>query len=470
MVYGQELGRLLKPFPRRLGLAVSGGVDSMAMSYLTLDYTKRLKDPPKLSTFTIDHCARPGSDEEADKVRENLISLGFEDSQVLKMNWDAMNSGSKFELEARNNRIQLLYDACRVKGISHLLFAHTLDDQLETFVMRLIRGSSTNGLAGMHQVNNSPFLLPPSYPPLTFVRPLMSYSKQQLYDICVENSVPWVEDPTNYDPVFTVRNTVRDLLSRSEVLPSALRPENLKSTLQKVQKNTLEIEQQTHQALLKLINMSLINVDPNLGCARLSTFPRYSEYPVSVRASILFRTVQRIMPYHNPSYKFSAIDSIVRNHPLKSSTFDVANLQIQQTANANNTIDYLITRQNPYKDQLPKITLPIDISCLNEWTKWHLFDGRYWFRFKSTIPTRVKLTLSDPPGPSMKQIQGEDFSTKHWPPKKLVKLQPLLLDQNDSPIGYPTLNKYRHNIDHLQVQYSLKSFPNDPIPNVSSTG
>ncbi|KAA8914200.1 hypothetical protein TRICI_002957 [Trichomonascus ciferrii] len=470
MIYGQELGRLLRPFPRQIGLAVSGGVDSMAMAYLTLDYIRSLKDAPKLSTFTIDHCARPRSDEEADKVRGNLISLGFEDCQVLKMDWNAKNSGSRFELDARNNRIQLLYEACRLKDITHLLFAHTLDDQLETFVMRLIRGSSTNGLAGMHQVNNSPFLLPPSYPPLTFVRPLMSYTKQQLYDICAENSVPWVEDPSNYDPVFTVRNTVRDLLSHPGLLPSALRPENLKSTLKKVQKNTLELEQQTDKVIRELINKGLIGVDPKLGLVKLRTFPEYFDYPVSVRSSILFRAVQRVMPYHNPSYKFSAIDSIVRNHSIKSSTFDVANLQIQQTVNAENTIDYLITRQNPYKDQLPKITLLIDISASNEWTKWHLFDGRYWFRFKSARPTCIKLTLSDPPGPIMKQIQGEYFNIKHWPPKKLVKLLPLLLDQNGTPLGYPTLGKYRHNLGHLHVQYSLKSFPHDPIPDYSFFG
>lgn len=379
------------------------------------------------------------------------------------MDWNAMGSDSKFELEARNNRIQLLYDACRKTGISHLLFAHTLDDQLETFLMRLIRGSSTNGLAGMHQVNNLPFLIPPSYPPLTFVRPVMSYSKQQLYDICVKNSVPWVEDPTNYDPAFTVRNTVRDLLSHPELLPSALRPENLKSTLTKLQKNTLAIEQQTDQVLAKLINKSLISVNSDLGLAKLHTFPGYQEYPISVRSSILFRAVQRIMPYHNPSYKFSAIDSIVRSHPLKSSVFDVANLQVQQTVYSDNTMDYIITRQNPYKHELPKITLYVDVPS-NKWTRWHLFDGRYWFRFKSSKPTHIKLTFSDPPGPIMKELEGSGFNIKLWPPKKLVKLQPLLLEQDGSPIGYPTLNKYHPNYKHLQVQYALKSFPDDPIP------
>lgn len=468
--------------PQKLGLAVSGGVDSMALAFLTRRLVLNDTNYHHLTTFTIDHQARENSNQEAHRVKDNLTSLGFNDCHVLNMDWSSSKydiSSTKFELEARHKRLKLFHEACEDHGISHLLFAHTLDDQLETLLMRLVKGSSINGLAGIQPVNRSPLLLPPTYPKLTFVRPLLQFSKSQLHDTCVENSVPWIEDPTNFDPEFTQRNAVRHLLSKPEQLPKALTPENLESSLYKIQENCKEIESDTKQELRQLIQDDSISIDPDLGTAKVR-IPN-KNVSTSVRSSILFKAVERIMPYSNPSYKFSSIDSTVReklsdNHQ-NIKEHDVANLAIHRTSLADNGEEYLITRQNPYKKELPKITERFDLPDNAEWTDWKLFDGRFWFRFKVTNGSSPTLTLSldDSPGSVMTFLETDDPTAEDppqepldfsdWPPKSIVKLLPVISDQDGTMLGYPTLNKYNPICtDWLKVEYALKSVGEDEIP------
>ena len=142
----KSLKTLLGVFPPpRLGLAISGGVDSMSLSHLTSQWAA--KYGINLHGFIVDHQIREGSAIEAAQVASRIENMGIKPN-ILKLEGVGAQQ-STIELNARQARRTALAQACRKHNIQHLLFAHTLDDQLELFILRLLSGSSWYGLAGM---------------------------------------------------------------------------------------------------------------------------------------------------------------------------------------------------------------------------------------------------------------------------------------------------------------------------------
>ncbi|VVT54491.1 uncharacterized protein SAPINGB_P004102 [Magnusiomyces paraingens] len=225
--------------PKTVCIAVSGGVDSMALTSLATRCLAPLGTT--VIGLTVDHGLRPESAEEAQAVGSLVRELGAQ-HEILKINWndngtsDDNNSGAKpneahlarFELEARTRRLRLLRKACQRAGARHLLLAHTQDDQLETMLLRLTTGSSLRGLAAM--AARAPYweISPPGTgADVLLVRPLLGFSKNELYGMCKSHGVQWFEDPTNADPGLTLRNAIRSMLADQTQLPRALRRDNL---------------------------------------------------------------------------------------------------------------------------------------------------------------------------------------------------------------------------------------------------
>ena len=202
----------------------------MALAFLAQQYFRNYNT--QLIAFTVDHNSRPESAVEAQTVSKNLASIDIR-HEILKINWpDNKPPRTRFEEVARDQRQRLLIDACVKHNVPYLILAHTLDDQLETFLMRLTMGSSIYGLGGMRPVSQANYDAAPDMPrPIEFVRPLLRNTKAQLKQICLENNISWVEDPTNQDVTYTIRNSIRQLLSQPENLPQPLRPVNLQNTI-----------------------------------------------------------------------------------------------------------------------------------------------------------------------------------------------------------------------------------------------
>ncbi|HEU0117527.1 MAG TPA: tRNA lysidine(34) synthetase TilS, partial [Alphaproteobacteria bacterium] len=178
------------PFPSRAAaIAVSGGPDSMALAYLARGWAT--KHGIRLMAFIVDHKLRPESSEEAEKVQVRLSQLGII-SEVLSWQHEAVVS--KLHATARKARYRLLLAACRRHKIGDLLLAHQQDDQAETVLMRFAKGSGVDGLAGIPAENKSNGV--------RLLRPLLSFSKDNLVATCIEQIIPYVLDPSNRSEKF----------------------------------------------------------------------------------------------------------------------------------------------------------------------------------------------------------------------------------------------------------------------------
>jgi tRNA(Ile)-lysidine synthase len=186
-------------------LAVSGGPDSMALLLLAARWRAGRKRGPKLLAVTIDHGLRPESAREAAQVKRAARKLGV---AHLTLRWTGRKPSTGLQEKARQARYRLLSAAAARAGAAHVLTAHTLDDQAETVLMRLVRGSGLAGLGGMGRVSplpvheRAPALVAPA-DQLLLLRPLLDVAKARLIATLKAAPIPFVDDPSNANPRFT---------------------------------------------------------------------------------------------------------------------------------------------------------------------------------------------------------------------------------------------------------------------------
>jgi tRNA(Ile)-lysidine synthase len=195
---------VMSEFPA-LVLAVSGGPDSTALLWLAARWRDRLASPPKLVAVTIDHGLRPESAKEAAGVKLLADAL---DVEHCILRWTGAKPTTGIQEAARDARYRLLAQAARKAGAEHILTAHTLDDQAETVLFRMARGSGVSGLAGMSAVAPVPVAQGRG---LWLLRPLLAVSKRRLVATLEAAKVSYSRDPSNEDPRFA-RPRLRALL------------------------------------------------------------------------------------------------------------------------------------------------------------------------------------------------------------------------------------------------------------------
>src|SRR3954470_14553922 len=129
-----------------LVLAVSGGPDSLALMWLAARWRRALTRGPKLIAVTVDHGLRPEAPREARGVKRLAREL---DLPHRTLRWTGAKPNAGLPAAARAARYRLLAQAAKASGATHILTAHTRDDQAETLLMRMLRGSGIAGLAAM---------------------------------------------------------------------------------------------------------------------------------------------------------------------------------------------------------------------------------------------------------------------------------------------------------------------------------
>lgn len=190
--------------PARLGVAVSGGGDSVALLHILSQCFE--PGQVELHVATVDHGLRRGSAEEAAMVGRLAKSLNLPHDVLT---WDDWDGSGNLQDQARRARYRLLADWAKDRGIATLTVGHTADDQAETVLMRLARASGVSGLSGiparrtMHGV--------------TLLRPLLALTRAELREYLVRNHITWSEDPSNVDARFE-RVRIRQALQALEPL------------------------------------------------------------------------------------------------------------------------------------------------------------------------------------------------------------------------------------------------------------
>ena len=187
--------------PDTLGVAVSGGSDSLSLLYLIDAWSN--KKNLKIVILTVDHNLRNGSADEALYVGELCNKLGLIHKTLF---WDHEDIEGNLSASAREARYRLMQNSIPSDAI--LITGHTLDDQAETFLMRLRRGSGVDGLASMAEQSYLSF----GNDGITIFRPLLDFERQTLRKVLKFYKVDWIEDPTNNDQSFE-RVRVRDMLA-----------------------------------------------------------------------------------------------------------------------------------------------------------------------------------------------------------------------------------------------------------------
>ncbi|GKZ37089.1 hypothetical protein AbraIFM66950_008480 [Aspergillus brasiliensis] len=471
--------------PRRLGLAISGGADSMALAYLCKQWertqTQTSDDTISVTAFVVDHKAREESTREANMVAGWLDEIGLQ-TQIIPLTWPDHHI-SAFETHARRLRFQALGQACRARNIETLLMGHHQDDNVETTLWRLCTGARGAGLAGIPAVTRIPechglygvaesgsyITLKPGRSHnyrikttnsnelkliesphntthqhkqqdakiatggISITRPLLAFPKQNLLATCEANNIPYVSDPTNFDPTLTPRNAIRSLLAAKK-LPRALREESILSLMRKSNMLLRSVTESSNEILDRC---SLLSFAPDTG-SMIVRFPSSTQSEntkstetkhgnkndIDTTSLTLRRITELISPFpenHFPLRSFEPfVSRVFSSSPssssasqgessLKPQSFTLGGVMFQplrcdslpsssssspsNTSQQKNT--YLLTRQPYMRNRLPilPITVPIypftypstsTSSSPTTSSEWHLWDNRYWFRVTGT--------------------------------------------------------------------------------------
>jgi tRNA(Ile)-lysidine synthase len=242
---------------RLLIVACSGGVDSTALAIASVEAARRRR--LAVAGVVIDHGLQPGSAEVAVAAVARLVDLGLDDTTVARV--QVQRSGAGLEADARTVRYAALERIAATRSATVLL-GHTLDDQAETVLLGLARGSGLRSLAGMPVRRGC------------LLRPFLELRRETTVAVCAEAGIETWSDPQNADPSFT-RVRVRERVL--PVLETELGPgiaEALARTAGQARGDAEVLDRLAEEALAAERAESDAEAgDGGLGCARLAALP-----------------------------------------------------------------------------------------------------------------------------------------------------------------------------------------------------
>lgn len=199
-----EAADLLSPLNQydHVAIAVSGGPDSVALMVLAAEWAISSSEPPRITALTVDHGLRSESRVEAETVAGWAAQAGISHHILACRD---LHAGSRLQERARDRRYELMCGWCRENGAEAIALAHTLDDQAETVLMRLARGSGLDGLAAMRAIS--------SRSGIRLVRPFLTIAKSRLIATLENRGQKWLEDPSNLNEDFE-RVRIRNAMHR----------------------------------------------------------------------------------------------------------------------------------------------------------------------------------------------------------------------------------------------------------------
>lgn len=325
---------------KKIAVGVSGGSDSLALVIAAHEALFPLGY--QLIALTVDHRLRPSSAQEAAFVSQTMQDLGIEHHTLI---WEHGATATGIEEAARHARYKLLEQWCLSNNCNILMTAHHLEDQAETFLMRLQRGSGLDGLCGMREVTN--------LHKIKLIRPILDVSKSTMQNYLLQKNIFWVEDESNQCEDF-LRCRIRKFLPEF-TKQTGITSVRICETMKRLQSSQNFLAQMTDKSLQRLFKYW-----PNAGyCCKISDWEKTD-------SEIQFRLISLItknLTHSDYTPRAKNIISLIEN--LKNSGFKSATLGgclfilshdiLWITREHQDYKNYRIENWNNYLDKNPKL-------------------------------------------------------------------------------------------------------------------
>lgn len=450
-VFGPSLER----FPQRVAVALSGGVDSMALLSLLVDLKRKRMNKLQIDAITVDHGIRPESKQEVQDLHKAIEPWPV-DHHVLEINEKI--DPSQLEKIARDLRYKMMLSQCEKLPASYLFMGHHRDDQMETFLMRLKNNSTMFGLRSMRPKSDYPLQSP--VVDLDVIRPLLQLQKSQLVQYCEEKSIPWFQDPTNFIPELTQRNLYRHML-RGE-MPPAITKDKILDSLKKVQSFNENIESDVDS----LNAMQLTQFDPKTLSLKIQLSRDLADqFGYLALDRWLYLQLQRVSPSSHYFHDFTKVDNKYANigasgkkqcslsedllSGSRPSKFALMNCQFEWDGSTLTVYRALEPRTQDY--QSLTFSMP-----LGE-TEWLDFDHRVFVKFHNQSQANCgDCTLENYRSQDHLQWLKDAFKDPDQF-KPLLKYNVPVLLKNNSILGFPTLNRYADKVPPLSLTATVET-------------
>ena len=302
----EDLSKIFFKFKNKLDIlnkkkylvAVSGGPDSLALVALTKAYAQNKKS--KFYYLLIDHNIRKNSKKEASQVKKLLKNNKI----YLKIISNKRKIVKNIQAEARITRYEILKNYCKEKNISIMLTAHNLEDQVETFLMRLSRASGLKGLSAMKPLTKITSKV-------SLYRPLLDTKKFFLIKISKNVFGKYFKDPSNNDLKY-LRTNVRNLKKPLE--KSGIKYEQIFKSIQNLSlsKSTLdEYFEKTFKRVIKRANKEI-----------LINLSEYKELNSDIKIALINESIRLLKKnyYDLRSKKVENLINIINKRDFKKTT------------------------------------------------------------------------------------------------------------------------------------------------------
>lgn len=263
--FDSNLGSSSENIPKNVAknviVAVSGGIDSMVLGNVCQNMQ------PQSLIVTVDHDLRPES-----KAEAVFVSKHFQNHHTLF--WEHGDVTSKIQEQARAARFRLLIDFAKKHDIKHVFLGHHANDQMETFMMRALRGSSTLGLGGMKPTIEKEGVF--------FHRPFLQIFKKTIKHYANHHNIPHVHDPSND------KESYQRVRIRNHIIPQFTHDEcqDILKTINSAQETNVYIEKHISQAFAK-------SYDPNTNSLDLVTLKTLDPFEI-------MHILRRFIHHQNP--------------------------------------------------------------------------------------------------------------------------------------------------------------------------
>ncbi|MCF8495551.1 MAG: tRNA lysidine(34) synthetase TilS [Alphaproteobacteria bacterium] len=274
-----------------LAVGVSGGPDSLALVRLLSDWSCEAKGP-EIHALTVDHGLRPESGAEA--LRTGEIIKGWPRVLHEVLRWESVRPATRLQEEARAARYALMAGYCAEHSIGHLFLAHHRDDQAETVLFRLAKGSGLDGLAGIRPRR-------PYGENLLLCRPLLEVSKAALVAVCKDRGIAYAQDPTNENQSHA-RPRLR--AAREILEAEGLTAKRLTVTARRLARASVALDQIAEKSLLDL----MIKLDTDY---TVLNFELLRGLPEEIALRVVLKAIDQVSPAKSYPSRLERVEDLL---------------------------------------------------------------------------------------------------------------------------------------------------------------